>query len=131
MKTHEHKGRTIQEDHGLAGQVTFTILSNSLHYFTLAGSVHGTPGPITLIVGGMQSHVTSAGRFGGTFDIEYVKRWIDAEDSAKPINVWPEAQLIECPVCNAQRGKLCNVATSTGRRDVHWFHSAREEAARP
>lgn len=37
--------------------------------------------------------------------------------------------LVPCPVCNAAVGRPCNAPTETGRRDVRWFHSSRENTA--
>lgn len=37
--------------------------------------------------------------------------------------------LVACPNCQAQPGKPCTQPTDTGRRDVRWFHLAREDAA--
>lgn len=34
-----------------------------------------------------------------------------------------------CPNCQARPGQPCTAPTNTGRRDVKWFHSARESAA--
>jgi hypothetical protein len=34
-----------------------------------------------------------------------------------------------CPVCNARPGHPCNAPTDTGRRNVRWYHYAREELA--
>lgn len=34
-----------------------------------------------------------------------------------------------CPNCQAPAGKPCNVPKGNGRRDVPWFHSARENLA--
>lgn len=32
-----------------------------------------------------------------------------------------------CPACNAKPGNPCTTPTNTGRRDVKWIHSARED----
>lgn len=130
MKIHTHAGREIQERVGLAGQVAYTVIAGPGTYFQLVGSEHGTPGPVVLIVGGMESHVNAAYRFGDTFDAEYVKRWIDSEDAARAAlvtlrNAGPIG--IVCTTCNAGPGKRCTQPTETGRRDVSWFHGARED----
>lgn len=36
---------------------------------------------------------------------------------------------VTCPTCNAQPWKPCTVPTNVSRREVTWFHTAREEAA--
>lgn len=33
-----------------------------------------------------------------------------------------------CPACNAQVGKPCTAPTDTGRREVRWYHYARQRA---
>jgi hypothetical protein len=39
------------------------------------------------------------------------------------------AMAIQCPVCAAPPGTMCNVPTDTGRRYVQWFHMMREDRA--
>lgn len=40
----------------------------------------------------------------------------------------PKAQQpIVCTTCNARRGEPCSAPTSTGRKNVTWFHYSREE----
>lgn len=36
---------------------------------------------------------------------------------------------VSCPNCQAPQGVSCTRPTITGRRDVSWFHTAREDAA--
>lgn len=36
---------------------------------------------------------------------------------------------VRCPACNAGPSVPCNVPTDTGRRNVQWFHHARENKA--
>lgn len=127
----EYAGRRIEERHGVAGAVSFTVVADSLHYFQLVGSEYGAPGPVTLIVGGMQSHVSAADRFGDRFDVEYVKRWIDAENGARSLVLAaPEPIDVVCPACNARPGKPCTAPTDTSRRPVGWMHASRTEAVR-
>lgn len=38
-------------------------------------------------------------------------------------------RVVACPNCNAKPGEPCSQPTDTGRRDVNWYHSAREGAA--
>ena len=43
----------------------------------------------------------------------------------------PEPLLHKCPTCNADPGYRCNTATTSGRRDVLWFHLTREKLTTP
>lgn len=123
----EYRGRRIERRHGAGDQVSYTVVTDHLHYFQLIGSTSGTPGPVTLIIGGMQTHVSAANRFGETFDHDYVKRWIDAEEAARPL-AQPEPIDTVCPACNARPGKPCTAPTDTSRRPVGWMHASRTEA---
>lgn len=38
--------------------------------------------------------------------------------------------LVSCPACFADVGDPCTEPTNTGRRNVRWFHTKREERAR-
>lgn len=128
----EYRGRRIERRHGAGDQVSYTVVTDHLHYFQLIGSTNGTPGPVTMIVGGMQSHVSAADRFGETFDLDYVKRWIDTEEEARgrvrEALAAPEPIDVVCPACNARPGKPCTAPTDTSRRPVGWMHASRTEA---
>lgn len=124
----QYAGRKIEERRGIAGQIAFTVVTDHLHYFQLVGTDYGTPGPVTLIVGGIQSHVTAADRFGERFDIEYVKRWIDAEDGVRETVENPKPRDVVCPTCNAQPGEPCTQPSNTRRIAVTWMHLSRHDA---
>lgn len=127
MKITYHAGRTIREHRGTAGQLAFEV-TGADHSFTLKGSLYGSPGPVCLIVGEVMDFVTAAHRFGDTFDIDYVKKWIDTEDEARALMVKPAGPIgITCTTCNAGPGKPCTRATDMSRRPVTWFHAARED----
>ena len=127
MKIIEHAGRTIREHRGPAGQLAFEVTGNE-HTFTLKGAVYGSPGPVVLIVGEVQDFVTAAHRFGDSFDLDYVKKWIDVEDEARALMVKPAGPLgITCTTCNSTPGKPCTQPTGMSRRTVTWFHAARED----
>lgn len=36
---------------------------------------------------------------------------------------------LPCPACFAEVGHFCTAPTNDGRRDVKWYHLAREDAA--
>lgn len=127
MNTTHHAGRTIRESRGLAGARIFEVTSVD-HTFSLQGSAYGSPGPVVMIVGQMQEFVSAPHRFGDTFDVNYIKRWIDTEDEARATMVSPDSPMaIVCTTCNAGPGKSCSQPTENGRRTVAWFHAARED----
>lgn len=127
---HQYEGRKIEERRGVAGQLAFTVVSDHLHYFQLVGTDYGTPGPVTLIVGGIQSHVSAAERFGSTFDVEYVKRWIDSEEAVRATMIpLKKAIDVTCPNCQARPGEPCTQPSNTKRIPVTWMHLSRHELA--
>lgn len=125
---HRYAGRRIEERRGVAGQIAYTVVTDHLHYFQLVGSDYGTPGPVTLIVGGIQSQVTAASRFGERFDLEYVKNWIDIEDAARRSMTDTKPGQVVCPTCNAQPGEPCTQPSNTRRIPVKWMHLSRHDA---
>lgn len=66
---------------GVAGQVAYATTTFSPDYGAtthteFVGSTYGTPGPVVMATAGAgQVFVTDPGRFGGTFDLAWVKRF--------------------------------------------------------
>lgn len=130
---HKYEGRTITEDPGIAGNRAFTVEGPS-HTFILVGTDYGTPGPVTVIIGGhgklSSHHVDNASRFGDRFNVEYVKRWIDNEREVEALMPTTHQPIeVPCPTCHVPAGEPCTQPTNTKRIPVTWQHLARHELA--
>lgn len=75
---------TIRPARGIAGgvaysvHVTWTMNDGEVGYstdVTFVGSTYGAPGPVVVIGGGAQTFVSEPGRFGETFDPEWIRRF--------------------------------------------------------